>query len=83
MAKSTIGFWISSAMITTINPTISQATALVVEQSQRSMCEHNTMLIRSLDALSIHHASTWCSQVLHTALPRPVYVIGEREESVA
>jgi len=40
------------------------------------------MLVRRLDTLLIHDASTRSGQILHATLPRSMHVIGEGEESI-
>jgi hypothetical protein len=54
----------------------------VVEQPQRSVSEHDVMLVRCLDTFSIHNTSARSSEVSDTALPRPMNVIREGEERV-
>ncbi len=54
----------------------------MVEEPQRSVRKDHSMLIGSLDALLVHNASAGRGQVTHAALPRTVYVVGEREESI-
>lgn len=55
---------------------------LMVKQPQRSMRKHHLMLIRSFDTLIIHHTPTSRSQIPYPAFPRPMDIIGEREESI-
>jgi hypothetical protein len=54
----------------------------MMEQPQIRMHEHHPMLICCFDTLFVHHAPTRCSKVPHTALPRPMHIIREREERV-
>lgn len=60
-----------------------QLVVLVVEQPKVGVSEDHFMLVRSLDAFLIHHASTRCRKIPYTALPCSVHVIREREERIA
>lgn len=54
-----------------------------MEKSQRRVTEHDSVFIRRLDTLGVHHTSAWRGQVLHAALPRPVDIISKGEERIA
>lgn len=54
----------------------------VTHQSQRSVCEHEIMLVRRFDAFGIHDTAARCRNVLHAALSCSVDVVGEWEESI-
>lgn len=54
-----------------------------MEQSQRGVRKHHSMLVCCPDTLLIHDTSARGGQVFHTTLPRPMHVIGEREEGIA
>ena len=54
----------------------------MVEQAQTSVRKYHIVLIRGLDALRIHDATTWGSKVLHSTPESPMDIIREREECV-
>lgn len=53
-----------------------------MEQPEVRVCENDSVFIRSLDTLLIHHAPGWCGQVPDAAFPCPVDVVRKREECI-
>ena len=57
--------------------------SLMMEEPKRRVRKHHLVLVSSFDTLFIHHAPTGRSEVPHPALPRPMYIIREREKRIA
>lgn len=53
-----------------------------MEQPQRGVRKHHTMLIRCLDTFFVHDTSTRRCQILDPTLPGPVHIVWEGEECI-
>ena len=54
----------------------------MVEEPQRGVAKHHTMLIGRLNTLFVHDTSTRCSKVSDPTLPCTMNIVWEREECV-
>lgn len=55
---------------------------LVVEKPQGCVGEDDALFVGSLDALCVHHTTTWGGQILDTAPSSSVNIVREGEEGV-